>query len=111
MPIHAVHKGTRAAGIVKVIHLPFHCVQFLAQGLNLIPGICLRRLHLTQLHIVLLHLLFKAEAAPTGAAAGYAGAQRRRAAQASVTRYNVRNVRIISSFFKFALFPGLFYAR
>ena len=109
MPVHAIHKGARAAGIVKVIHLAFHGVQFLPQSLNLIPGVSLRGLHLPQLHIVLLHLLFKAEAAPAGAAARYAGAQRqssasqRDKAQCTECAHNIL-------FFKFALFPELFYA-
>ena len=80
MPVHTVHKGARTAGVVEVIHLALDGIQLLPQRLYLIPGVGLGGLHLPQLHIVLLHLLFKAEAAAAGTAAGYAGAQRQSSA-------------------------------
>ena len=56
---YTVHQGFGAASILQIVNLAFEGVDFLPQGLNLVPGVSLSRLQLAQLHVLLLHLLFQ----------------------------------------------------
>ena len=56
---HAADKRMRTAGILYIVKLSLERVYFLTQGLKLVPRIGLGWLHLAQLHVLLLHLLFQ----------------------------------------------------
>ena len=75
MAIDALHQGARAARILQIVHLALEGVQLLPHGLELVPGVGLGGLQLSELHVVLLHLLFQIQGAAAAGAALHAGAQ------------------------------------
>lgn len=97
MAIDALHQGARAAHILQVVHLALEGVQLLPHGLELVPGVGLGGLQLSELHVVLLHLLFQIQGAAAAGAALHAGAQQQ-TAQPRSRRWEERDLFMIASF-------------